>query len=48
MVTRQEAIRIGKERKPNADHCIEYENGYMFSSSEDDNYDGGFGRTPLW
>lgn len=47
MLTLEEAVRIGKEKKPNTDHCTEYENGYMFSSSEDDNYDGGYGHTPI-
>ena len=42
-----EIVKIGKKEKPNADHVVEYENGYMFSSDEDRGYDGGLGHSAV-
>ena len=43
----EEVVKIGKKEKPNADHVVEYENGYMFSSDEDKDYDGGLGHSAI-
>lgn len=47
MVSLEEAIKIGKEHKPNAEHVIEYTNGYVFTSSKDEGYDGGLGHSTI-
>lgn len=44
MISYEDAVKIGKEAKPNADYVVEYENGYVFHSSQDGGY-GGLGRT---
>ena len=46
MITYEEALKIAKEFKPNTDNCTEYENGYVFGSSDDEFYVGGYGHTP--
>ena len=46
MITYEEALKMAKEFKPNIDNCTEYENGYVFGCSDDDNYVGGYGHTP--
>lgn len=46
MITYEEAYRKAKELKPNTNCCTEYENGYMFGSTEDEGYRGGRGHTP--
>lgn len=30
MITYEEALEIGKHRKPNADTCVEYETAYRY------------------
>lgn len=45
MISYEEALQIAKELKPNLDGCTEYENGYAFSSSQDEGYEGGAGHT---
>ena len=47
MITYEEALKIGKHRKPNADTCIEYETAYMFTAGEDANYKGGYGHCAI-
>ena len=45
MVTFEEAVKIAKEVKPNANTCTEWEHGYVFGSTDDEMYDGGHGHT---
>lgn len=45
MITYEEAYKKAKELKPNADGCMEFENGYAFCSSQDAGYVGGYGHT---
>lgn len=47
MITYEEALEIGKCRKPNADTCIEYETAYMFTAEEDANYKWGYGHCAI-
>ena len=47
MVTYEEARKKAVELKPNTDWCNEFENGYMFTALEDENYTGGYGHTPV-
>ncbi len=44
MITYEEALKIAREHKPNADNCVEYENGYIFGTHGDENYTGGYGH----
>lgn len=41
MITYDEALKKAKELKPTIDGCTEYENGYVFGSSQDEGYIGG-------
>lgn len=45
MISYEEALKIAKQLKPNLDGCTEYENGYAFSSSKDEGYEGGAGHS---
>lgn len=45
MITYEEAYKTAKELKPSIDFCTEYENGYVFSCTDDENYIGG-GHSP--
>ncbi len=45
MITYEEALKKAKEKKPDIDNCVEYENGYVFGCHDDDNYTGG-GHVP--
>lgn len=45
MITYEEALKLAKTKKPNTNNCTEYEDAYMFGSSEDEGYDGGSGHT---
>lgn len=45
MITYEEALAIAKEKKPNIDSCMEYENGYVFCSEQDAGWVGGAGHT---
>lgn len=47
MITFDEAYAKAKELKDNIDGYFEYENGYVFSGSEDEGYTGGAGHTPV-
>lgn len=47
MITFEEAYKIAKNFKSNIDNCTEYENGWVFSCYDDDNYIGGWGHTPV-
>ena len=46
MISYEDAYKRAKMLKPNTDACTEYENGYVFGSSEDEGYKGGAGHTP--
>lgn len=45
MISYEEAYKKAKELKPNANFCEEYENGFVFGSSEDKGFIGGKGHT---
>ena len=47
MITYEAALKKAKQIKPNIDNCTEYENGFIFGSTEDEGYDGGAGRVPI-
>ena len=47
MITYEEALEIGKHRKPNSDTCVEYETAYMFMAEKDANYTGGYGHCAI-
>ncbi len=40
MITYEEALKKAKELKPSIDGCTEYENGYVFGSSQDEGVGG--------
>ena len=46
MITYEKALEIVREWKDNIDHCTEYDTAFVFSSSEDNNYIGGYGHAP--
>lgn len=47
MVSYNEALSCAKLHKGNIDNCTEYENAYVFGCTDDDNYIGGAGHTPV-
>lgn len=47
MITFEEAYKKAKDLKPNIDNCTEYKKGFIFGSHEDDDYEGGYGHTPV-
>lgn len=46
MISYEDALKTAKELKPDIDGCTEYEKGYVFGSTNDENFDGGAGHTP--
>lgn len=46
MIAYEVAYEKAKELKREIDNCTEYENGYVFGFSGDDEYDGG-GHSPV-
>ena len=47
MITYEEALEIARRRKGKIDKCVECENAYIFSHTEDSGYDGGYGHVPV-
>lgn len=47
MISYEEALEIAKEREPNIDECMEYENAYVFGTHEDDEYMGGYDHAQI-
>lgn len=47
MIAYEVAYEKAKELKQEIDNCTEYENGYVFGFSGDDNYIGGGGHVPV-
>lgn len=45
MITYEVAYETAKALKPTINRCTEYENGYVFGCTDDDNFVGG-GHTP--
>lgn len=41
MITYEDAVKMAKEIREDINRCFEYENGYVFSNVEDENYIGG-------
>ena len=44
MITLDEAIIKANTKRKNIDQVVEYENGYVFSNTDDVNYKGGLGH----
>lgn len=40
MISYEDALKKAKELKPDTDHCIEYDNAYIFACHEDNGYEG--------
>lgn len=47
MITYEEALKKAYTKRKNLDQVVEYANGYVFSSSDDAEYIGGLGHTPV-
>ena len=47
MITLDEAIIKANTKRKNIDQVVEYENGYVFSNTDDVNYKGGLGHSPV-
>lgn len=47
MITYEEALAKANTKRKNINQVVEYANGYVFSNSEDVNYKGGLGHTPV-
>ena len=47
MITFDQAYEKAQKRKPNIDNCTEYENSWVFGSTKDNQYEGGYGHTPV-
>lgn len=47
MIAYEVAYEKAKELKKEIDNCTEYENGYVFGFSGDDDYIGGGGHAPV-
>lgn len=47
MITFEEATKKAKGIRKNINGGTEFENGYMFSGSDDNKYIGGFNHTPI-
>lgn len=46
MINYEDAIKKAKEIREDINTCYEYENGYVFSNTDDSNYIGG-GHAPI-
>lgn len=47
MITYEVAYKKAKELKPNINICTEYDKGWWFGCTDDANYQGGGGHTPV-
>ena len=47
MISYEEALEIAKQRKEHIDNCTEFENGFVFGFSGDNDYIGGYGHAPI-
>lgn len=47
MIDLKEALKIAETRRKNLNQYAEYENGFVFSNTDDVNYDGGLGHSPV-
>lgn len=47
MITFEEALKKANTKRKNIDQVVEYANGYVFSNTEDVNYKGGLGHSPV-
>ena len=47
MITYDQALERAKTVKEGIDGCTEYEKGYMFGCSKDEEFVGGYGHTPV-
>lgn len=47
MITYDEALAKAYTKRKNIDQVVEYANGYVFSNTEDVNYKGGLGHSPV-
>lgn len=44
MITYEEALKKAETKRKNLNQVVEYQNGYVFSNSDDVNYTGGLGH----
>lgn len=44
MITYDEALKTAETKRKNLNQVVEYENGYVFSNTDDVNYKGGLGH----
>lgn len=47
MVTYEEALKMAKEKRNDVNVVVEYENGYVFSNTDDAGYIGGLDHAPV-
>ncbi len=47
MITYDEALEKAYTKRKNINQVVEYANGYVFSNTEDANYKGGLGHSPV-
>ncbi len=47
MITFDEALKIAETSRKNINQAVEYENGYVFSNTDDINYTGGLGHSAV-
>lgn len=47
MITLEEALKIAQTRRKNINQYAEYENGFVFSNTNDVDFDGGLGHSPV-
>ncbi len=47
MINYDEALKIAETSRKNLNQVVEYENGYVFSNTDDINYTGGLGHSAV-
>ena len=47
MITYDEALEKAYTKRKNINQVVEYANGYVFSNTDDVNYKGGLGHSPI-
>ena len=47
MITYEEALAKAHTRRKNINQVVEYANGYVFSNTDDADYLGGLGHSPV-
>ena len=47
MVPYEEAYKKAAEQRKDINYCTEYEGGWLFGNTDDENWTGGAGHTPI-